>query len=35
MEAGAQLMDGSRNEPQPDNPYKEIVRLLMYVAMAT
>ena len=34
MEAGAQLTDGSSNETQPDYPYKEIVRLLMYATTA-
>ena len=35
MEARAQLTYGSRNEPQPDYPYKEIVRSLMHTATAT
>ena len=34
MEAGVQLTDASRNEPNTDFPYKEI-RSLMYMAMAT
>jgi len=35
MEAGVQLTDANRNKPHADFPYKEIVRLLMYVATAT
>jgi len=35
MEAGAQLTDERENEPQPDYPYKELVRSLLYTAMAT
>jgi len=35
MEAGVHLADGSRNEPQANYPYKEIVGSLMYTVTAT
>ena len=35
MEARAQLTDAGEDEPQSDYPYKDLVRSLMYTAMAT
>src|SRR5882724_10932719 len=35
MEAGVQLTDTRRNEHHANFPYKEIIGLLMHVAMAT
>ena len=35
MEAGAQLTDATKDEPQANYPYKEIVGSLMYATTAT